>query len=76
MDYRRLIASLPPSLRLELTRRSDRRGLAHLVDGSGRLGWVQPIGRAPAAATAADTAEYGAGAFLLAAEQMAMLARE
>ena len=44
------------------------------LDAEGRLGWVQPVGRQPAPATAMDTAEYGVGALLLAAEQMAELA--
>ena len=44
------------------------------VDGSGRLGWVQPVGREPGPARATDSTEFGSGAMLLAAEQVLRLA--
>jgi rhamnogalacturonyl hydrolase YesR len=46
-------------------------GLVAAVDAQGRLGWVQSSGIAPAAAGPADSAPYGAGAFLLAGSEMA-----
>ena len=45
-------------------------GLDGLIDPAGKVGWVQPVGEAPAATRAEDWAEFGAGALLLAAEQM------
>jgi len=41
-----------------------------LLDPAGKVGWVQTVARAPAAVRAEDSAEFGAGALLLAAEQM------
>lgn len=52
------------------------RGLAGLVEPGGRVGRVQPVGREPGPAGVADSAEFGAGAVLLAAEQMLLLAEE
>lgn len=46
------------------------RGLNGAVHPNGKLGWVQPIGLAPAKATFEDNQEYGAGAFLLAGSEM------
>jgi rhamnogalacturonyl hydrolase YesR len=48
-------------------------GLVGQVDTNGRLGYVQNVGSAPAAATATETHPYGVGAFLLAAEQIMKL---
>lgn len=48
-------------------------GLVSAVDDSGMLGYVQPVGAAPAPATATSTAEYGVGAFLLAGSEVAKL---
>ncbi|MFH1502862.1 MAG: glycoside hydrolase family 88 protein [Candidatus Eisenbacteria bacterium] len=48
-------------------------GLTRAVDESGRLGWVQPIGAAPGAVGAQDHADYGTGAFLMAAREVARL---
>jgi rhamnogalacturonyl hydrolase YesR len=41
-------------------------GLASAVDQQGRLGWVQPPGKQPAASTAGGTNDYATGALLLA----------
>jgi rhamnogalacturonyl hydrolase YesR len=43
------------------------------IQPSGLLGYVQPIGSAPASTTATTTADFGVGAFLLAARQMQLL---
>jgi unsaturated rhamnogalacturonyl hydrolase len=43
------------------------------IQPSGLLGYVQPIGSAPAPTTATTTEDFGVGAFLLAARQMALL---
>jgi unsaturated rhamnogalacturonyl hydrolase len=48
-------------------------GLVSAVDASGRLGYVQPVGVAPAPAGPGNTAEYGIGAFLLAGSQFARI---
>jgi unsaturated rhamnogalacturonyl hydrolase len=48
-------------------------GLVSNVDAQGRLEYVQPTGSQPAAATAADTYDYGVGAFLLAGSEVAKL---
>jgi len=48
-------------------------GLVGAVDANGRLGYVQNVGAAPAAATATETHPYGVGAFLLAGEQIIKL---
>src|SRR5258706_3767926 len=48
-------------------------GLVGAVDANGRLGYVQNVGSAPAAATATETHPYGVGAFLLAGEQIMKL---
>lgn len=48
-------------------------GLVRHVDGSGRLGYVQPVGAEPKPATAAMTHEYAMGLFLLAGEEMIKL---
>jgi rhamnogalacturonyl hydrolase YesR len=45
-------------------------GLVGAVDESGKLGWVQGVGDAPGAVSREDSAEFGAGAFLLAASEM------
>ncbi len=50
------------------------RGLVSSVDGDGRLGWVQGVGRRPGLVSEAGTAPYGAGAFLLAGSEMLRLA--
>lgn len=44
------------------------------IQKSGFLGYVQPSGSAPAAATEDNTEDFGVGAFLLAAKQVALLA--
>jgi rhamnogalacturonyl hydrolase YesR len=49
------------------------RGLVGAVHPSGKLGWVQPIGAAPAKLTFEDNQEYGSGAFLLAGSEMQKL---
>jgi unsaturated rhamnogalacturonyl hydrolase len=43
------------------------------IQPSGLLGYVQPTGSAPGATTATTTEDFGVGAFLLAARQMALL---
>ena len=50
-------------------------GLVSVVDANGKVGWVQPVGAGPAAATAASTTPFGVGAWLLAASEMAKLVR-
>ncbi len=40
------------------------------VDGEGRLGWVQGVGRRPGLISEAGTAPFGSGAFLLAGSEM------
>lgn len=47
--------------------------LLSVVDGDGRVGWVQPVGADPRSVTGEMTAAYGAGAFLLAASEMYLL---
>lgn len=42
-------------------------------DETGMLGWVQPIGAAPGAASASTTMSYGAGAFVLAGTEILKL---
>jgi rhamnogalacturonyl hydrolase YesR len=49
------------------------RGLEGLISAEGRIGWIQPVGGAPAAVRSEDSAEFGSGALLLAAEQMLFL---
>lgn len=44
--------------------------LLSVIDGDGKLGWVQPIGADPKSVTAEMTAVYGVGAFLMAAAEM------
>lgn len=51
------------------------RGLVSCVREDGRLGYVQPVGAAPGRVEEIMTQEYGVGAFLLAASEMAALAR-
>jgi rhamnogalacturonyl hydrolase YesR len=46
------------------------RGLIGAVHSNGKLGWVQPIGAAPAKVTFEDNQEYGSGAVLLAGSEM------
>ncbi len=46
------------------------RGLVGAVHENGKLGWVQPIGAAPAKVTFEDNQEYGSGAFLLAGSEV------
>jgi rhamnogalacturonyl hydrolase YesR len=48
-------------------------GLIGAIETNGRLGYVQNVGAAPAAATATETHPYGVGAFLLAGEQIIKL---
>ncbi|MDP8999325.1 MAG: glycoside hydrolase family 88 protein [Myxococcota bacterium] len=48
-------------------------GLVGNVDAAGRLGFVQGVGAAPAAATPTSNAPYGVGAFLLAGSEVAKL---
>lgn len=48
-------------------------GLTGAVDESGKLGWVQPVGDAPGAVSREDSSEFGVGAFLLAAREVADL---
>jgi rhamnogalacturonyl hydrolase YesR len=43
------------------------------IQPSGLLGYVQPTGSAPGPTTATTTEDFGVGAFLLAAQQMALL---
>ena len=49
------------------------RGLNRAVHPSGKLGWVQQIGYDPRSTGPEDAAEYGAGAFLLAASEIARM---
>jgi rhamnogalacturonyl hydrolase YesR len=49
-------------------------GLEGCIDDTGRLGWVQQIASAPGGVAADHHADYGAGAFLLAAQEVARLA--
>jgi rhamnogalacturonyl hydrolase YesR len=46
------------------------RGLVSAVHPDGKLGWVQPIGAAPASVTFDLNQEYGSGAFLLAGSEL------
>ena len=48
-------------------------GLLSAVHEDGKLGWVQPIGAAPASVTADLNQEYGSGAFLLAGGELMKL---
>jgi rhamnogalacturonyl hydrolase YesR len=48
-------------------------GLVDAVHSDGKLGWVQPIGAAPATVTADNNQEYGSGALLLAGSEMLKL---
>jgi rhamnogalacturonyl hydrolase YesR len=48
-------------------------GLQTAVHPDGKLGWVQPIGAAPASVTFDNNQEYGSGAFLLAGTEIARL---
>jgi unsaturated rhamnogalacturonyl hydrolase len=52
------------------------RGLNWAVHPSGKLGWVQQIGYDPRSVGADDSMEYGAGAFLLAGEEILGTARD
>jgi len=45
-------------------------GLNSVVHPDGKLGWVQPIGAAPASVTADMNQEYGSGAFLMAGSEI------
>jgi rhamnogalacturonyl hydrolase YesR len=49
--------------------------LVSAVDASGKLGWVQGVGSAPGPSTAAGTAVYGVGLFLLAGSEVATLSQ-
>jgi len=49
------------------------RGLLSAVHEDGKLGWVQPIGAAPASVTADMNQEYGSGALLLAGSELLKL---
>jgi beta-glucosidase len=49
------------------------RGLVWAVQPSGKLGWVQQIGYDPRSVSSDDSMEYGAGAFLLAASEIATI---
>ena len=49
------------------------KGLNGAVHPDGKLGWVQPIGAAPASLTFEDNQEYGSGAFLLAGSEMSKI---
>ncbi len=46
------------------------KALCGAVDSTGKVGWVQTVGKAPAAVKQSDTAEYGVGAFLLAGSEV------
>ena len=48
-------------------------GLNSHVSPEGKLGYVQPVGVGPAAASADSTVEYGIGAYLLAGSEVAKL---
>lgn len=49
------------------------KGLIGAVNADGKLGYVQPIGAAPAKLSPEDNQEYGSGAFLLAGSEMMKL---
>jgi rhamnogalacturonyl hydrolase YesR len=51
-------------------------GLNEAMDESGKLGYVQQVGSDPRSVSKDDTMEYGAAAFLLAAEQVLKLVRK
>ena len=53
--------------------RKSWQGLLSAVHDDGKLGWVQPIGAAPASVTADMNQEYGSGAFLLAGSELLKL---
>jgi rhamnogalacturonyl hydrolase YesR len=60
-------------------RPAARRGwhaLTAAVESDGKLGWVQRVGAAPDRVGPDDTQLYGVGAFLLAASEVAALAKE
>lgn len=50
-------------------------GLVNSVQPSGKLGWVQGVNKQPGPVVPEDTQEYGVGAFLLAASEVAKLTR-
>jgi rhamnogalacturonyl hydrolase YesR len=49
------------------------RGLLGAVEETGQLGWVQQVGKSPAAVRREDSMDYGSGAFLLAGSEMLKL---
>ena len=49
--------------------------LVNAVEEDGKLGWVQPVGADPRKVTREMTELYGTGAFLMAACEMARLAK-
>jgi len=51
------------------------KGLVNSVQPSGKLGWVQGVNKQPGPVAPEDTQEYGVGAFLLAASEVAKLTR-
>ena len=48
-------------------------GLTSVVSANGAVGWCQPVGAGPAAATSGSTTPFGVGAWLLAASEVAKL---
>ncbi len=50
-------------------------GLTGAVEDTGQLGWVQWVGKSPAAVRREDTIDYGSGAFLLAGSEILQLER-
>ncbi|HMD53734.1 MAG TPA: glycoside hydrolase family 88 protein [Phycisphaerae bacterium] len=52
------------------------RALVSAVAPSGKLGWVQGVGKAPGVVTAESTNPYGVGAFLLAGSEMLKLEQQ
>ncbi len=64
---------LLPSAQYGAVAQNGWNALVTAVDGTGRLGWVQPVGAAPGVSAAADTAPYGCGLFLLAGSELAKL---
>jgi rhamnogalacturonyl hydrolase YesR len=62
-----------PRDRFEPVVRRAWQALTTTVQANGKVGWVQPVGAAPAAIKAEDTAQYGTGALLLAGSEVVKL---
>jgi hypothetical protein len=72
-DFVKLLTTMSSSLKA--AQGADGLWRANLLEPSaaGKLGYVQPVGAGPAAATADSTVEYGVSAYLLAGSEVAKL---